>query len=35
MVEFATRIFNLARAGDTPTLASYLDTGGRVGQPDG
>jgi ankyrin repeat protein len=27
MVEFATRIFGLARAGDTSALASYVDAG--------
>jgi uncharacterized protein len=27
VVEFATRIFNLARAGDTPALARYVDAG--------
>jgi uncharacterized protein len=27
LVEFATRLFDLARTGETPTLAAYLDGG--------
>lgn len=35
LVEFATRLFNLARAGDTSALASYLDAGVPVNLANG
>jgi ankyrin repeat protein len=35
LIEFATRLFNLARAGDTAALASYLDAGVPVNLANG